>query len=170
MVVFPPSEFQIPATVSGQNREMTYADLSPGSTGFFVVCLLGYGLLVNLLAFLAFAIDKRRALQGEWRVPERTLLILATLGGWPGAKFAQVSLRHKTRKQPFGLLLNLCGLILPIGLAIAVVASEPGPAIGLAQNLAARFMPPTDDSTAPAAVEKALPHRFGPGSEQSDKG
>ncbi|MDB5454430.1 MAG: hypothetical protein JWP92_15 [Caulobacter sp.] len=57
---------------------------------------------VNLAAFLLFWWDKVAA-QRRWRrVPERTLLWAAALGGSLGALLAQQVLRHKTRKQPFG--------------------------------------------------------------------
>jgi uncharacterized membrane protein YsdA (DUF1294 family) len=58
---------------------------------------------INLATFAAFAGDKRSA-------PERTLLTLAALGGTPAAFMAMESLRHKTRKQPFGTYLWLIGL------------------------------------------------------------
>jgi uncharacterized membrane protein YsdA (DUF1294 family) len=54
-----------------------------------------------------FRLDKDRAIRGEWRVSETTLLTLAFLGGWFGAKAAQRRFRHKTRKQPFRIFLNL---------------------------------------------------------------
>jgi uncharacterized membrane protein YsdA (DUF1294 family) len=71
--------------------------------------ILGCGAIVfvNGLAFLMFRIDKDRAIQGEWRVSESTLLILAFIGGWFGAKAAQPRFRHKTRKEPFRTFLNL---------------------------------------------------------------
>ncbi len=64
-------------------------------------------LLVNLLTMFRFWDDKRRAVSGEWRVPESTLLGLAAIGGTPGALLACRLFRHKTRKQPFATLLLL---------------------------------------------------------------
>tara|TARA_R110000751_G_scaffold146094_7_gene249949 strand:+ start:191410 stop:191757 length:348 start_codon:yes stop_codon:yes gene_type:complete len=56
---------------------------------------------INLAGFLVFAWDKHCARQGRWRVKERTLLLLAALGGSIGIIAGQRILRHKTRKQPF---------------------------------------------------------------------
>ena len=60
-----------------------------------------YLLTINVMAFAMFASDKRRAVRGLRRIPERTLLQLAMLGGTSGALVAQQMLRHKTRKEPF---------------------------------------------------------------------
>lgn len=75
-------------------------------------------LLVNVLTFLAFWQDKAAARAGEWRVPERTLLGLALVGGSIGAVLAQRLLRHKTRKEPFRSIL---ALIIGCQLALALV-------------------------------------------------
>jgi uncharacterized membrane protein YsdA (DUF1294 family) len=61
-----------------------------------------YLLVMNAATFAAFALDKRAATRGEWRIPEARLLGLAMFGGSPAALAAQQLLRHKTRKQPFG--------------------------------------------------------------------
>lgn len=69
------------------------------------MAVLVYLLAVNLLTFAVFAGDKRSALAGVRRTPERLLLQLALIGGSPGAIAAQQLLRHKTRKEPFRSLL-----------------------------------------------------------------
>ena len=52
-------------------------------------------------ALIAYAIDKSAAVHNRRRISEKTLHILALVGGWPGALAAQKLLRHKTVKQPF---------------------------------------------------------------------
>lgn len=63
--------------------------------------------VLNLLTFLVFGWDKLAAVDGRSRIPERLLLLLAALGGSPGALLARPVFRHKTRKQPFGAWLTL---------------------------------------------------------------
>jgi uncharacterized membrane protein YsdA (DUF1294 family) len=70
-----------------------------------VVGIAAYLAAINLMAFLAFGSDKRRAQAGARRVPEQTLLVLAVLGGCVGAIAGQQLFRHKTRKEPFRTLL-----------------------------------------------------------------
>lgn len=80
-----------------------------------------YLLTVNAATFAAFARDKRRAIEGARRIPERVLLRMATAGGILGALTAQRMLRHKTRKEPFRTQLWLIGAcqVLAIGAAVA---------------------------------------------------
>lgn len=66
---------------------------------------------VNALCFAAFAYDKHLARVGKWRISERMLLLLALAGGTPAAYAARHFVRHKTRKQPFVVLLHLIALL-----------------------------------------------------------
>ena len=63
--------------------------------------LFAWYLVVGLVTFFVYAKDKRAAINGNWRVPEKTLHIFSVVGGWLGALIAQDKLRHKTQKQPF---------------------------------------------------------------------
>ena len=56
---------------------------------------------VNLIAFAVFGVDKRRAKRKQWRVPERTLFLLALLGGSLGAVCGMCTFHHKTRHWYF---------------------------------------------------------------------
>jgi uncharacterized membrane protein YsdA (DUF1294 family) len=58
-------------------------------------------LVASAVCFVSYAGDKLAARRGYQRTPERTLLLLGLVGGWPGAVLAQQWLRHKTLKQPF---------------------------------------------------------------------
>lgn len=73
-----------------------------------------YYISLSLITFVVYAIDKSAAKKGRWRTPEKTLHLMALLGGWPGAIIAQKILRHKTQKQPFQIIFWLT-VILNIG-------------------------------------------------------
>ncbi len=64
---------------------------------------LGYLLIVNCITYIVFAIDKRRAVRGKWRIPESTLFGLALLGGSIGGMLAMQICRHKTKHWSFRL-------------------------------------------------------------------
>ncbi|MDP4074145.1 cold shock and DUF1294 domain-containing protein [Acidovorax sp. A1169] len=80
------------------------------------VWLLGGAAALNLLTFIVYYLDKSAAQSGQWRVPENNLHLLALVGGWPGAWFAQQMLRHKSSKTRFRatywatVILNCAGL------------------------------------------------------------
>jgi uncharacterized membrane protein YsdA (DUF1294 family)/cold shock CspA family protein len=58
-------------------------------------------IVVSLLTFIVYALDKSAAKNGAWRTQESTLHLLSIAGGWPGALIAQKKLRHKSKKQSF---------------------------------------------------------------------
>jgi uncharacterized membrane protein YsdA (DUF1294 family) len=59
--------------------------------------------LVNLLAFLLAAFDKRAAIRRKQRIPEKTLFLWAVLGGSVGLYLSMLLFRHKTRHLSFML-------------------------------------------------------------------
>ena len=65
--------------------------------------LLGYLAAVNLLAFTVYGADKRRAKKDKRRVPEKTLFLLAIIGGSVGAWAGMYTFRHKTKHLKFVL-------------------------------------------------------------------
>lgn len=69
-----------------------------------MIYVVAWYLLLSIVAFTVYAIDKRKAIRGTWRVKERTLHLLELLGGWPGALAAQHYFHHKSRKTSFQIL------------------------------------------------------------------
>ena len=57
--------------------------------------------LASIVSFAVYARDKAAARAGQRRTPERSLLLLGLLCGWPGAVLAQQWLRHKSSKRAF---------------------------------------------------------------------
>ena len=78
------------------------------------IAIAAYLAFANVAAFVTYGVDKRRAERGEWRVPERTLLALAFLGGGLGAFLGMHVFHHKTRKLRFRVLV-------PIALVLSIV-------------------------------------------------
>lgn len=65
------------------------------------IALTAYLAAINLAAFLVFGADKRRAKKHQWRVPEKTLFLLALLGGSLGAVCGMCAFHHKTQHWYF---------------------------------------------------------------------
>ena len=79
-------------------------------------------LLMNLLAFILYGVDKHKARKGAWRIPEATLLLAAFLGGSLGALLGMEVFRHKTKHWQFKVLVPVF-FILHIALAVWLVKS-----------------------------------------------
>ena len=60
-----------------------------------------YLLLINVITFALYAIDKLNAKTDSWRISERMLLLFAVAGGSVGALLGMYICRHKTRKPKF---------------------------------------------------------------------
>lgn len=88
------------------------------------IVVLGLYVVMSMVAFIAYAMDKSAAQQGRWRTKETTLHLLSLLGGWPGAYFAQVKLRHKSSKKDFKIV-YWATVLLNIG-ALGWLYTEPG--------------------------------------------
>ena len=57
--------------------------------------------LMSLVLFVVMGADKCRAKAGSWRVPEKTLFLLALLGGAIGGVLGMRAFRHKTKHWTF---------------------------------------------------------------------
>ncbi|WP_200804645.1 DUF1294 domain-containing protein [Ferrimonas marina] len=68
---------------------------------FGPMVLLPVYAMVSMLTLLLFGLDKRFALRGSRRIPERVLHTFELLGGWPGAFVAARVFRHKSRKTRY---------------------------------------------------------------------
>lgn len=80
--------------------------------------LLAYLVIINALGFLFMLIDKRKAQKNLWRIPERTLLIVAGIGGSLGLFCGMQTFRHKTKKLKFSLGVPM---ILAVQVIVAVI-------------------------------------------------
>lgn len=65
--------------------------------------LVVYLIIINIVAFGMYGIDKQKAIKKQWRIPEAKLLAVAAIGGSAGALFGMQFFHHKTRKRKFRL-------------------------------------------------------------------
>ena len=76
-------------------------------SGTALMIILGYYLLINLILFIAMVIDKKRAIKNTWRIPEKTLFLLAALGGGAGGLIGMFTQRHKTKHLSFYIVFGI---------------------------------------------------------------
>lgn len=70
-----------------------------------------YILIINLIGFLFMYIDKKRAINHQFRISENTLLLLSVLGGSIGSFIGMYKFRHKTKKKKFTVGIPLIFII-----------------------------------------------------------
>jgi uncharacterized membrane protein YsdA (DUF1294 family) len=66
-------------------------------------------LVISVLTFIVYGLDKHAAKAKTWRTPERRLLLFGFVGGAAGGLLGMLIFHHKTRKFYFWLV-NLLGL------------------------------------------------------------
>lgn len=76
-----------------------------------------YLILINVITFALYGMDKWRAVTRQWRVREKKLIGLAVIGGSIGAFIGMTVFHHKVRKWYFKLGIPA---ILVIQLSIAI--------------------------------------------------
>ena len=79
--------------------------------------LLIYLLVINLVGFFLMFLDKQKAKKGKWRIPEKTLFLVALIGGSLGTTLGMNTFRHKTKHWYFKFGMPAI-LILQIALSI----------------------------------------------------
>lgn len=57
--------------------------------------------IINIVTFIIYGIDKYKAKKGKWRIPENSLIGLAIIGGSIGAYLGMRVWHHKTMHMKF---------------------------------------------------------------------
>jgi uncharacterized membrane protein YsdA (DUF1294 family) len=86
--------------------------------------LFAWGFGANVAAYVLWCWDKYQARSDGWRVPERTLHVMAILGASPASLAAMSILRHKTQKRFFSIFYSL--LLVVHGAIVLLVLFPPG--------------------------------------------
>lgn len=69
--------------------------------GWFPIILAQVYLILSAVTLLMYGLDKLFAINKKQRISEKTLHVVALLGGWPGAYLGQQLFKHKTSKKTF---------------------------------------------------------------------
>ncbi len=85
------------------------------------IIILSYLLIINLIAFVLYGIDKKRAIRNEYRISERVLLWIARLGGAIGSWMGIKLFRHKTKHTKFRIVVPLWMIIWIVAIALAAL-------------------------------------------------
>lgn len=66
-----------------------------------------YLIIINIISFFIFALDKFLAIKHKNRVSEKNLLLISLIGGSIGSLVSMIIFRHKIRKPKFIILIPL---------------------------------------------------------------
>ncbi|MDO5292209.1 MAG: DUF1294 domain-containing protein [bacterium] len=65
------------------------------------IITVAYLIVINVIGFAIMGIDKKRAIRHKWRIPEKTLFLVAIVGGSVGSILGMQKFRHKTKHMSF---------------------------------------------------------------------
>ena len=92
----------------------------------YKIIIVIYMVIMSIIGFASMGIDKKRAINKKWRTPEKTLFIIAFLGGAAGSVLGMHIFKHKTKHMKFVIFMPLF-LVLQIAalLFICIVYYTP---------------------------------------------
>lgn len=82
--------------------------------------IIAYLIIINLISFILFTLDKKRSISKKWRIPESTLIFVSLMGGSAGSLLGMKLFKHKTKKLKFTILVPI-SLIINILLVILYI-------------------------------------------------
>ena len=87
-----------------------------------IIAYASYLVLLSIITFIAYGVDKKKAINKKYRTKEKTLLGLSFFGGAFGGYPAMLIFRHKTKGEHwYFTVINLLGLAVHITLMILIV-------------------------------------------------
>jgi len=84
------------------------------------IVLVLYLLVINLVTYLLYGLDKWKAKKNKRRIPEKVLLSFAAVGGSVGALLGMYGFRHKTKHMKFKVGVPLI-LLAHVALAVWLI-------------------------------------------------
>lgn len=87
--------------------------------------ILIYFAIVNIIGALVNCIDKIKAKNSAWRIPEATLWSLGIIGGALGSYIAMKTIRHKTKHKSFMIGMPIL-IVIQIALLIYIFIKIKG--------------------------------------------
>ena len=85
------------------------------------VFLIYHLLIINVLAFVLYGVDKRRAVRNEYRIKGGVLLWMARLGGGSGSWLGSINFRHKTQHTKFRIVVPMWIVIWVVGIVLYII-------------------------------------------------
>ena len=105
---------------------------------------VAYIVIVNIVAFCLYGIDKNAAIRQKQRIPNRVLLLLAVFGGSLGALAGMYTFRHKTKKWYYTITVPLL-LMIQIAAVILLLNSCGASYMKISQDKAMQMMQEQED-------------------------
>lgn len=105
---------------------------------------VAYIVIVNIVAFCLYGIDKSAAIKQKQRIPNRVLLLLAVFGGSLGALAGMYTFRHKTKKWYYTITVPLL-LMIQIAAVVLLLNSCGASYMKISQDKAMQMMQEQED-------------------------